>query len=62
MNNFVTTFDWIFFIIAGKKETHKIYHMVSKFGRIRPGTYELPALERLKNPHRLIMGEVLGPL
>ena len=34
--------------------------MGSKFGRIRPGTYELAALERLeKNPHRLIMGEML---
>ena len=31
----------------------------SKFGRIRSGTYELPALEHLKNPHRLIMGEML---
>ena len=33
--------------------------MGSKFGRIRPGTYELAALERLENPHRLIMGEIL---
>ena len=31
-----------------------------KFGRIRRGTYELAALERLeKNPHRLIMGKML---
>ena len=30
-----------------------------KFGRILPGTYELAALERLKNPHRLKMGEML---
>ena len=33
--------------------------MGSKFGKIGPGTYELAALERLKNPHRLIMGEML---
>ena len=37
-----------------------ISRMGSKFGRIRTGTYELAALERLeKNPHRLIMGEML---
>ena len=33
--------------------------MCSKFGKIRPGTYELAALERLENPHRLIMEEML---
>ena len=33
--------------------------MGSKFGKIGPETYELAALERLKNPHRLIMGEML---
>ena len=33
--------------------------MGSKFGKIRPGTYEFAALERLENPHRLIMGEML---
>ena len=31
----------------------------SKFGRIRPGTYELAAIERLENLHRLIMGRML---
>ena len=31
----------------------------SKFDQIRPWTAELTALERLKNPHRLIMGEIL---
>ena len=36
-----------------------ISRMGSKFGKIGPGTYELAALERLKNPHRLIMGEML---
>ena len=30
-----------------------------KFCTIRPRTYELAALEHLKNPHRLIMGEML---
>ena len=29
-----------------------------KFGQIRPWTMELAALERLKNLHRLIMGEM----
>ena len=31
----------------------------SKFDQIRPWPAELAALERLKNPHRLIMGEIL---
>ena len=30
-----------------------------KFGQIGPRTVELAALERLDNPHRLIMGEIL---
>ena len=30
-----------------------------KFSQIRPWTAELAALEHLKNPHRLIMGEML---
>ena len=30
--------------------------MSSKFGRIRPGTTELAALEHMKKSHRLIMG------
>ena len=29
-----------------------------KFGQIRPWTVELAAIERLKNPHRLIMREI----
>ena len=36
--------------------------MGSKFGKIRPGTEELAALKRLKNPHSLIMEEMLRPL
>ena len=31
----------------------------SKFGKMGPGTNALAALERLENPHRLIMGEML---
>ena len=31
--------------------------MSSKFSQIRPPTAELAALERLKNPNRLIMGK-----
>ena len=31
----------------------------SKFSRIRPGIYELAALEPPENPHRLIVGEML---
>ena len=34
----------------------------SKFSQIRPTTAELAALERLKNPHRLIMGKMVLPL
>ena len=33
--------------------------MDSKLGMIRPGTYELAALERLENPQSLIMGGML---
>ena len=34
----------------------------SKFGQIRSRIAALPALERLENPHRIIMGEILWPL
>ena len=40
------------------RSTIKAY-MGSKFGQIRLATVELAALEHLKNPHRLIMGELL---
>ena len=33
-----------------------------KLGQIGPRTAELAALERLENPHRLIMGEILRTL
>ena len=36
-----------------------ISRMVSKFSRIRPGTYEFAALERLVKSLRLITGEML---
>ena len=31
----------------------------SKFSKIQPETAEFAALERLENPHRLIMGEMV---
>ena len=33
----------------------------SKFGQIGPQSMELSALERLKHPHILIMGEMVFP-
>ena len=36
--------------------------MNSNFGMLIPLTAELAALERLKNPHRLIMGKMMSPL
>ena len=36
--------------------------MGSKFRKIGPGSAELATLERLKNLHRLIMGEMLWAL
>ena len=63
MNNVVTTLAPSFLIGSSSflQATRKliISRMGSKFSRIRPGTYELPALELWKNPHRLIMGEIL---
>ena len=62
MNNVVTTLAPSFLIESSLflQATRKpiISRMGSKFSRIRPGTYELPALECLKNPHKLIMGEM----
>ena len=52
MNNVVTTLAHSFLIGSSSflQATRKpiISGMVSKFSRIRPGTYELPALERLE--------------
>ena len=63
MNNVVTTLAPSFLIGSSSflQATSEpiISRMSSKFSRIRTGTYELPALERLENPHRLIMGEIL---
>ena len=47
-----------FFFLQVKRSTIKA-SMGSKFGQIRPWILELAALERLKNPHRLIMGEMV---
>ena len=33
-----------------------------KFSQIGPATVEFAVLERLKNPHRLIMGKTVLPL
>ena len=63
MNNVVTTLAPLFlieswlFLQATRKPI--ISRMGSKFSRIRPGTYELLALECLEKSHRLIMGEML---
>ena len=63
MNNVVTTLAPSFsigsssFLQATRKPIKS--RMGSKFGRIRPGSYNLPAHERLENPHRLITGEML---
>ena len=56
MNNVVTTLAHSFLIESSSvlQATRKpiISLMGSKFSRIRPGTYELPALERLeKSPY-----------
>ena len=63
MNNVVTTLAPSFLIGSSSflQATSKliISGMSLKFSRIRPGTYELPALERLEKSHRLIMGEML---
>ena len=40
------------------RSTIKAY-MGSKFGQFRPATEESVALEHLKNPHRLIMGDLI---
>ena len=51
MNNVVTTLAPSFLIGSSSflQATSKpISRMGSKFSRIRPGTYELPALERLE--------------
>ena len=37
------------------------FRIGSKFGKIRPGTEELAALKRMKNPQSLIMEEYCDP-
>ena len=63
INNVVTTLAPSFLIGSSSflqaTNIPIITQMGSKFSRIRPGTYELPALERLENPYRLTMGEML---
>ena len=63
MNNVVTTLAPSFWIGSSSflqaTSPPIIVGMGSKFCRIRPGTYELHALERLEKKHRLIMGGML---
>ena len=48
------------FLLKTRKPIKVIkYWMASKFGQFVTWTVELAALERLENPHRLIMGEML---
>ena len=63
MNNVVTTLAPSFFIESSlflqATSKHIIYQMGLKFSRIRPGTYELPALERLKKSPRTCNGGIV---
>ena len=63
MNNVVSTLGPSFLIGSSlflqATRTPIKSRMGSKFGSIRSETYELPPAERLKNPHRLIMGEMV---
>ena len=56
MNNVVDTLAHSFLIGSSSflQATSKpiIYRMGSKFSRIQPGTYELPALERLEKSQK----------
>ena len=60
MNNVVTTLTHSFLIGSSSflQATSKplISRMGSKFSRIRPGTYELPALERLEKSPKTYNG------
>ena len=50
---------YIFFFFLQVTRTTITSRTSSKFGQIGSRTAELAALERLENPHRLIMGEIL---
>ena len=60
MNNVVTTLAHSFLIVSSSflqaKSEPIISRMDSKFSRIRPGAYELPALERLKKSQKTFNG------
>ena len=53
---FLDCFYPFFLILAGNDDMHESSDK-SNFGQIGPPTAELAALERLKNPHRLIIGK-----
>ena len=55
VTNLAPSFLIVFSLFLLETRTTIISRVGSKFGRILPWTYELAALERLKNPHRLIM-------
>ena len=58
---FLGCFSSNLFILAEKRICMKARRN-SKLGQILPPTAELAALERQKNPHRLIMGKPVLPL
>ena len=66
MNNAVTTLAPSVLIRSSSflqaERTPIKSRMGSKFGQIRLWTVKLAALERLENPHILIMGVMLLPL
>ena len=63
MYNLLSTLATLFLIGSSSflqiRKTNIISLMSSKFDTIRPRTAELAACERLKNYHRVIMGEML---
>ena len=65
-NNVVATFSRLFligsFLYLQVARTCMKARSSSTFAQIGHPTAELGALERLKNPHRLIMGKTLLPL
>ena len=46
-NSSTYIFDWILFLLSFNKDNHKAWISL-KFWRIRPGSHELAALERLE--------------
>ena len=57
----MAVFHPIIFILAGNDDMHESLDEF-EFHLIGAPTAELAALERLKNPHSLIMGKMMLPL